>query len=62
MNYNELIGRLTSRKFILSLVGLVLVVLDVAAATDVVLVLGPFVGLEGVADAVDRQRKATKGM
>lgn len=62
MDFRDLIERLSSRKFLLSLAGLVLVVMDVAAATDVAIVLGPFVGLEGISDAVDRQRKATKNL
>lgn len=56
----EVAGRLTSRKFILSLIALVLVVLDVAAATDVAIVIAPFVGLEGLADALERQRGAVQ--
>lgn len=55
--WKEIAGRFTSRKFILTVVALVLVTLDIAEATDVIIVLAPFIGLEGLSDAVERHKK-----
>lgn len=52
----DLKSRLSSRKFLVSLLALAIVVLDLAPATDVFVVLAPYVGLEGLADAISRWR------
>ena len=48
----EFTQRLTSRKFLLSLTALALVVLDIAEAVEVAIVIAPFVGAEGLKDAI----------
>lgn len=54
---NDIIERFTSRKFVITVLALLLVTADVAQATDIAVVIAPFVGLEGLADAVERHKQ-----
>lgn len=54
--FKELLGRLTSRKFLLVLGGVIIAVANKEWGVAVTLILG-YLGVEGTADIIERNQK-----